>query len=331
MDDFVIIANPVSGTQAAPWLATRARELLQAAGKAVELRVTASPGDARRFAAEAVARNVPAVVGCGGDGTQQEIASALDGRASALGLLPSGRCNDFARAVGIRRGESPENLVRTLLQGRRRALDLGMYANLDPLGRTPPPTPSREGRGNTRTPPPAPSREGRGDTNERCFLTVATMGFDSEVSRFVETHKLWLKGTSAYLYGVVRVLLRFRSPLVRLKGDFGSCESRLLLAATGNAPSYGGAMYITPGAKLDDGVFQVCVVKEVSAFTVLRILPRVLKGAHIHHPAVTLYETRTLEIETPEGPQWVCADGETLGQTPCRLEVKPKALQVLVP
>jgi diacylglycerol kinase (ATP) len=166
---------------------------------------------------------------------------------------------------------------------------------------------------------------------DKRFLTVATLGFDSEVSRFVETRKLWLKGTPAYLYGVVRVLMSFRSPLVRLKGDFGSREQRVLLTATGNAPSYGGAMFITPGAVLDDGVFQVCIVGEVSAFTVLRILPRVLKGTHITHPAVTLLNTSTLEIETPEGPQWVCADGETLGQTPCRLTVRPKALQVIVP
>ena len=308
MVDFVIIANPVSGTQAAPWLATRVRELLATAGKSVELRVTASPGDAHRFAAEAVAQNVPAVVGCGGDGTQQEIASALDGRPTAQGLLPSGRCNDLARALGIGSGEPPEALVRTLLQGKRRALDLGRYA-----------------------PHPTLSPEGRGDTKGKCFLTVATLGFDSEVSRFVETRKLWLKGTPAYFYGVVRVLMRFKSPLVRLKGDFGSYEGRVLMAATGNTPSYGGALCITPGAIPDDGVFQVCLVREVSAFTVLRILPRVLKGAHVHHPAVTLLDTRSLEIETPEGPQWVCADGETLGQTPCRLEVKPKALQVIVP
>jgi diacylglycerol kinase (ATP) len=302
MVEFVIIANPASGTQAAPWLATRTRELLQAAGKAAELRVTAAAGDARRFAAEAVSQDVPVVAGCGGDGTQQEIATALDGSATALGLLPSGRCNDFARAVGVRTGERPETLVQTLLQGRRRALDLGLYRNLaDPAA------------------------------GEKRFLTVATLGFDSEVSRFVETHKLWLKGTPSYLYGVVRVLLRFKAPLVRLQGDFEPFEGRLLLAATGNAPSYGGAMHITPGAKLDDGIFQVCMVKEVSAFTVLRILPRVLKGTHVHHPAVTLLETRSIEIETPEGPQWVCADGESLGQTPCRLEVKHKALQVLVP
>lgn len=192
--------------------------------------------------------------------------------------------------------------MRTLLQGRRRALDLGLYRNLaDPAA------------------------------GEKRFLTVATLGFDSEVSRFVETHKLWLRGTPSYLYGVVRVLLRFKAPLVRLKGDFEPFEGRVLLAATGNAPSYGGALHITPGAKLDDGIFQVCIVKEVSAFTVLRIVPRVFKGTHIHHPAVTLLETRSIEIETPEGPQWVCADGESLGQTPCRLEVKHKALQVVVP
>ncbi|MCY3021115.1 MAG: diacylglycerol kinase family lipid kinase [Planctomycetota bacterium] len=304
MLDFVIIANPASGSRAAPRLATRARELLQAAGRAVELQVTAAQGDARRFAAEAAAQGVQTVVGCGGDGTLQEIATALDGSRSALGILPGGRCNDFARALGLRPSDPPEALARMLLGGRRRTLDLGAYHPL------------------------AAGAPGSGDKR---FLTVATLGFDSEVSRFVEIHKLWLKGTPAYVYGVLRVLTRFHAPLVRLKGDFGTHEERVLLVATGNTPSYGGALHITPGARLDDGLFQLCVVKDVSAFTVLRILPRVLKGTHTGHPAVSMLTTRSLEIETPEGPQWVCADGESLGQTPCKLEVRPHALQVVIP
>jgi diacylglycerol kinase family enzyme len=44
-----------------------------------------------------------------------------------------------------------------------------------------------------------------------------------------------------------------------------------------------------------------------------------------------MLNTRTLDVETPEGPQWVCADGETLCQTPCRFEVRHTALQVVVP
>ena len=292
--DFVIVANPVSGSHAAPELATRAQELLQRAGKTVRLRVTQARGHAGELAAQAAAEDAGAVVGCGGDGTLQEIAGALDGSQTALGILPRGRCNDFAFAVGLGKQDAPEKLVQALLNGRRQATDLGAMG---------------------------PKR----------FLTVATLGFDSEVSRFVETRKLWLKGTPAYVYGIARTLISFRSPLVRLKWDDGELEARLLLAATGNAPCYGGAMRIAPGAQMHDGKFQLCVVRAVSRLTVLRIFPRVMKGTHVSHPAVSLVDARSVEISTPERPVWICADGESLGQTPCKLEVRPGALQVLVP
>lgn len=292
--DFLFIANPTSGAKQAGALATSVRDLLLKAGRSVELQMTSAPGHAGKLAAEAVAGGVKTVVGCCGDGTLQEIACALEGTPAALGIVPGGRCNDFAGAFGLHKKLSPEELARILLDGTTRLVDLGAIG-------------------------------------ERRFLTVATMGFDSEVSRFVETRKLWLKGTAAYLYGVVRVLLRFRAPLVTLKGDFGTHEGRVLLAATGNAPSYGGAMHIAPAAKLDDGLFHICVVDEVSRFTVLRILPRVLKGTHVTHPAVRMLSSKTLDIETPEQSQWICADGETMCQTPCRLSVRPGALRVIVP
>jgi diacylglycerol kinase (ATP) len=165
---------------------------------------------------------------------------------------------------------------------------------------------------------------------DRRFLTVATLGFDSEASRFVETRKLWVKGTLAYLYAVVSVLRAFRAPLVRLRGDFGAYEGRILLAATGNTPGYGGALRIAPDARLDDGLFRICLVEEVPRLTVLRMLPKVMKGTHGTHPKVRMFASRSIDIETPEGPQWVCADGETLCQTPCHFEVVPGALRVLV-
>ena len=290
----VIVANPTSGAQKAPWLATRVTEILKEKGRSVDLRITRAAGDAKRFAAEAAAQNVEIVVGCGGDGTLQEIATSLRMTKTAMAVLPSGRCNDFASAIGLKKTDSPQKLADVILANKRRAVDLGSMGT-------------------------------------RCFLTVATLGFDSEISRFVETRKLWLKGTPAYVYGLLRILISFRAPMVKLKGDFGVIEGRLLLAATGLTPCYGGAMKITPDAKLDDGLFDVCVIQNVSRITVLGVLPRVLKGTHITHPAVKILRTRSIEIDTPDGAQWVCADGESLGQTPCKFEIQPAALNVVVP
>jgi diacylglycerol kinase (ATP) len=291
---FLIIANPVSGAQTAPHAAARVRELLRAAGRTVDLQLTTGRGDAFELAKRAAAQGTGAVVVCGGDGTLQEVATALEGTGIPLGIIPRGRCNDFAHALGLHRSVPPETLVNILLRGQTRAVDLGAVGG-------------------------------------KRFLTVATLGFDSEASRYVETHKLWIKGTPAYLYAVVRVLINLRFPLVRLRGDFGVFEGRIVLAATGNSPSYGGAMRITPGALLDDGLFHITVVEQVSRLTVLRMLPQVIKGTHLTHPKVRVLVSKSIEIETPEGPVWVCADGESLLRTPCRFEVRPQALRVIAP
>jgi len=232
------------------------------------------------------------VVACGGDGTLQEIATSLENSATAFGILPGGRCNDFAHALGISKRDSIEKLVGILTSNKPRAIDLGAMG-------------------------------------EKRFLTVATLGFDSEVSRFVETRKLWVKGTLSYLYGIARVAAGFQISAHDFARRLGERDERMLLAATGNTPCYGGAMQIAPSAKLDDGLLDICAVKQVSRWTVLGILPKVIKGTHTTHPAVTMLQSGRLEIETPDGPQYICADGETLGQTPCAFEVKRGALKVL--
>jgi len=89
------------------------------------------------------------------------------------------------------------------------------------------------------------------------FLTVATLGFDSHVSRFVEHNKLWVKGQLAYLYGIARILPGYEFPRVRLSGDFGVIDEELFLAATGNTANYGGNIPIVPDARLDSGVFEI--------------------------------------------------------------------------
>jgi len=292
--DYLIIANPTSGAQSAPLLATRVRELIAQAGKSVELKVTTQRGDAEAFARQAGSDGVGTVVACGGDGTLQEAATGLLGLNAEFGVLPGGRCNDFAHALGLSKTDTPEKLTDVLLNGRVQRTDVGL-------------------------------------ADGKVFLTVATLGFDSEVSRFVETRKLWLKGTPAYFYAVLRTLISLRCPEVRLSGDFGVLEGRVLLAATANASCYGGAMHIAPGARVNDGLFQICVVDEVSRFTVARILPRVLKGTHTAHPAVRLMSTTSLRVDSLEDPLWICADGETIGQTPMTFIVKPGALRIRVP
>jgi YegS/Rv2252/BmrU family lipid kinase len=290
---FYIIANPVAGKNSAPLLATQVLKALNSQGANAELILTES----RQKTTEIVGKlessdNV--IVACGGDGTIQDVVNGLKNPDSILGIIPAGRCNDFARAIGVYRTPDAEALAKILISAKVKRFDCGMI-------------------------------------DGRKFLTVATFGFDSEVSRFVENHKLFFKGTSAYLYGVLRILFTYRFAETKLTGDFGTVSGKVLLVATANTPFYGGAMKIAPTATPDDGILDVCMVTEVSKLTVLRMLIRVFKGTHTTHPAVRIFKTRELKIETPNSNHWICADGESIAQTPSVIKISPGVLRVIVP
>lgn len=298
---FVIIYNPKAGRRRAVRLAERVRQHVREAGAECLTRTTSATGDAEQITNEAVqnhsVRDSLCIVACGGDGTVQEVANAV-ARAPAdrvcLGVAPAGRCNDFARALGIRR--RADLIARTLLSGVAKPVDLGR-------------------------------------AGERYFCTVAAVGFDAAVSRFVNEMRMPLRGTPAYVYGALRVLWRYRTPRLRVAGGFGEHVGPVFFVATANTPCYGGAMRIAPGADAFDGILDVCMVTQISRLRVVRLIPRVMNGSHVTLPEVRLLRTRSLSVEAAEqnADIEVWADGEPLGRLPARLEVVSGAVRVVVP
>ncbi len=297
----VLIANPTSGRGRAVRMAERVAERLRERHTAAAVRYTDQRGAAETIALAELARTDGALrclVACGGDGTLQEIANALASTRSAggtnrvvLGIAPAGRCNDFARALGIRR--DADDVVETLLNGEARAIDLGRV-------------------------------------NGRYFCTVATAGIDAEVSRFVDEMRMPLKGTIAYLYGAMRVLLRYRAPHVSIEADFGSIEGPVFLASSANTSSYGGAIPIAPGAIPTDGVLTLCVIRKVSLARALTLVPQVLRGRHASAAEVRLVSTKHFTMTSPQRLE-LWADGEPVGTTPATIEVAPAAVSVMLP
>lgn len=297
---YLIIYNPMAGRRRAARLAVRLHELLGDAGLDSQTRPTAAPGDAERIATSAIEGGPSdplCVVACGGDGTVQEVANAVVGAPRGkvvLGVAPAGRCNDFAGALGI--PDDPCGIADVLTGGRVRPVDLGRAGN-------------------------------------RYFCTVAAVGFDAAVSRFVNEMSMPLRGTAAYVYGTLRVLLRYRTPTLLLKGDFGEYAGPVFLAATANTPCYGGAMKIAPQADAFDGQVDVCLVTRIAVLRVLRLLPRVMSGSHPDLPEVRMLRTRSLTVEPidTEADIEVWADGEPLGKLPITIQAVPGAINVMLP
>lgn len=290
---WTLIANPAAGGGRVARVARVCAARLARAGRAVDLAVTEGRGHATQLARAAVAAGCPVVIACGGDGTVSEVVPALARSRTALGVLPFGTGNDLARALGIPR--TPRRAVANLLGGQPRAIDLGRCG-------------------------------------ERFFATVASFGFDAEVTGLVRARPVPLPASAAYLYRALRHLGAYRPPRVRLTGDFGQVEQEVFLAATANTRSYGGGLRIAPDADPCDGWFDLCVVDGgASAGAVLRALPRVFWGGHVTSPAVRVVRSTWVRIEPLDGSHLLYADGEPLGESPLTLTVEHNALRVIRP
>jgi len=296
-----MIVNPTSGRRRALRTVEHVAAYLRRRGHHVAIRYTRARGDAERLASVACSGDADrpgCVVACGGDGTVQEVVNALaplkvalGGRCPVMGLVPAGRCNDFARALGI--SSDPVVIASVLADGEPRAIDLGRV-------------------------------------NDRYFCTVATLGVDAEVSSFVDAMRMPLRGTIAYIYGALRVLSRYRPHVVRLSGDFGVIEQGVFLASSANTSSYGGAIPIAPEASPTDGELDLCVIDQVSRMRAFAMLPMVMAGRHTSKAGVRFIRTKRFSVASVE-PMEVWADGEHIARTPVEVEVVPGVLDVLLP
>lgn len=296
--DFILIANPISGSGKALHVTEQAYAELTASGQSGSCRFTSGAGDAKRFSEEAVTAGIPKVIACGGDGTLHEVVNGIVSvPETILGILPCGRGNDYAAAIGV--PHRPHAAIQTLLEGAPVRVDIGKTRGLT-------------------------------SSERHYFTTIATCGYDSEVSRRGAKRNIPLKGTAAYVYAAIVTLFDYQCPYSKIEGDFGSYDGYVLLAATGITQRYGGGFRMLPEARYDDGLFDVCIIRPVPKLTILRLLVTLFWGGHVSHAAVEFHRTRTLQIETePSMRLW--ADGEQICETPAILDIVPRALTVLAP
>ena len=198
---------------------------------------------------------VPVVVS--GDGLLGAVGGAMAGAEAPLGLIPAGRGNDLARALGI--PDDPEQAVDVVLAGKSRRIDVG-------------------------------------EANGKRFLGIASVGFDSECNRLAnEVH--WLRGNSVYAYSMIRTLIGWRSARFTLAlGEERKRISGYFVAVANNSV-YGGGMYIAPDAQLDDGEFDVVSIGEGGKLKFLWGLKDVLKGNHLEKDSVEVFRTPRLELD----------------------------------
>ena len=299
MDKFFVIFNPAAcGEKSRRWL----RLLTAKNDGSFTLAQTQQAGDAKRLAAKAVADGYKTIVAAGGDGTINETVNGIGLSGVALGVLPLGTANVFARALGIPLDFAGAWAV--IERGRTRVLDL-------PLARF-------------------------GDT-ERYFVQLAGVGFDAVVVRSASWELKKRIGPLSYVWAGLKAISGKPMDVEVSTKDNRSrwCGVAVII---GNGRFYGGPFTLFPKARLDDGLLDVCVFEKCGFFDVLRYGQAILRGTHTRLRGVQYFQTDQLVCKAacPDSEVGACPvpfemDGEDAGDTPVTFSVLPRALRVIVP
>lgn len=299
------IVNPTAGHGRTKALWPEVERALRAHGLDFEAELTTAPGDATALAASAVRAGIDLVVAVGGDGTVNEVVNGLlaDGVAAppTLGLVSSGSGCDLIRTLGIPKGVAA---VDVLARGRPRPVDVGRV--------------SYQARDGTPT--------------TRYFVNAADLGLGAEVAERVNRSGKRFGGFLTFLGNAVVTLVGARFKTIAYSSDGGEASiTRAGIVFIANGQYAGGGMHFAPGARVDDGLFDVIVLQEVGRAALLAdLLPRVYRGAHLGHPAVIHYQAREITVSSTD-PLLLELDGEQPGRAPATFTLLPRAIRIVLP
>jgi lipid kinase YegS len=260
------------------------------AGHRIEVRVTWEKGDARRFVLEGQA---DLLIVAGGDGTLNEVVHGLMDLSSkarpVLGVVPLGTANDFATGCGIPR--DPETALALCLEGESVPVDVGK-------------------------------------ANEHWFLNAASVGFGAEITATTSPELKRLLGPAAYtVMGAILAMNvhHYRGRLILPNREIiGSGP----VAIVGNGRQTGGSFQVAPRARIDDGLLDVLVVRNIPATAALTAA-RELQQLSPDGEYISYWQTPWAEVHSEEAIP-VNLDGEPVRFSSVRYEAVPKAIRLIV-
>jgi len=256
------------------------------------VRVTWEKGDGERYVQEAVDLQAETVIAGGGDGTINEVATAMAALPHSsrpiLGLLPLGTANDFATSAGI--PQEMEPALRLALCGKATAIDLARV------------------------------------NGNRYFINMATGGFGTRITTETpEKLKSALGGVSYFLHGLMRVDA-LKPDSCEISGPDFDWQGDALVIGIGNGQQAGGGQRLCPDALINDGKLNLSIV------TAQELLPTLLHSLtrDDNNPNIVSARLDSLTIRSPHEMTFNL-DGEPLSGSEFTIDILPGALRCRLP
>ncbi len=252
----ILFANPTSGRGKGAKVLAIVETFLKVSNQEFRSISTPSMEQSLEFLTQCISEFPDAkIVVIGGDGM---IHAAINNtNKNAIGLIPAGTGNDFARALGLSL-ENPIQNLKNIIDAKGEYIDLGKVG-------------------------------------EVYFAAICSTGFDSLVNERANK-MMWPRGRMKYNIAMLLELPRFKAREYEIIVDGNHIHTKAMLIAIANGLSYGGGMKVCPAADIQDGLLDIMILAPVPKFEFIRIFPSVFKGLHVNHPAVSIIQGRSIQI-----------------------------------
>ncbi|HZQ11156.1 MAG TPA: diacylglycerol kinase family protein [Anaerolineae bacterium] len=313
MSKTLVVLNPRAAQGKAAQIFPQVETELRAAGLDFDVVQTRAPRHAVELAQAAPGQGYEGVIAVGGDGSVHEVMNGLlrasnEGETIALGIIPLGTGNDFIKSLPppLAPGKNRDNwrqAISRLTSGKTILVDVGKLTGDCP----------------------AP-----GYSMPQYFTNGADVGFGARVAKAIR--HVPFTGKPGYMFAVLQVLADYGLPRIKLTlDDTEVIELNTTITAVTNGRCFGSSFWLTPMAEITDGEFDVFIGSALGRIGILQVLPKIMKGTHLNHPAASFKKARKVVIESAER-MTVEADGELpfLEAHRIQIQVLPQRLRVMI-
>ncbi|MFJ5965900.1 MULTISPECIES: diacylglycerol kinase [unclassified Bacillus (in: firmicutes)] len=289
-----IIYNPTSGREIFKKNLPQVLQKFEQAGYETSCHATTCEGDATQAAEKAAQREFDLIVAAGGDGTINEVVNGLAPleKRPKLGIIPVGTTNDFARALGIPR-EDVLKATDAIIDGVAKPLDIGKV-------------------------------------NGHYFINIAGGGRLTELTYEVPSKLKTMLGQLAYYLKGMEMLPSIRPTEVEIEYDGKLFHGEIMLFLVSLTNSVGGFEKLAPDSILDDGMFDLIILKKVNLAEAIRVISLALRGEHIHDNNVIYTKANRVKVDVKDKMQ-LNLDGEYGGMLPGEFENLYRHIEFIVP
>ena len=263
------------------------------------------PGHASELARKLAHEGTDQIIGCGGDGTFNQIVNGLFENRKAIhpnlvfGTLPMGTGSDFIRTLML-----PKDLnqaLQCLKNGRQSKIDVGCAAMAQKQG-----------------------------SRDQYFLNILSCGLSAEVANQINNSSAPGGSFFRYMSNTILGIAKFKNKNISIRiNDSVLFQGPFSMLAIANGRYFGGGMLVAPQAKVNDGKFQVVIIKAVPKLRLLARFPSIYSGKHLKYAETLVAESERVEASSTDSVL-IESDGESPGALPLKVDCLKQSLNMIV-